>query len=582
MFSLLGGRGASLPAEADKDPLTKFGPMVAMLALPALIAFFSSRMSVVTEYATKLYRYFVGETLREVAFVYSTDYYANMNRDDRNNILQKAIMIKLATDMHFIPKLEDGQLRLVKNEAFPDDKEPSRWDRSETTNDAKALKKLSVRTAPQLAEWQQIAPGLWFEMTEEDEPKKTASWERQQKHTYRFKAYGRKAEDTINAYIEGAYKEYIEFLRKGEDHNRYLYEMQLHRDQWGEVEADASKPPLYKKYKLTSDKTFDTLFFPEKESVLRLVDDFLKRQGKFAIEGFPQKLGLLLHGPPGTGKTSFVKALATLTNAHIVSVPLAKLSTNQQLYDIMFDLVFPTKDDDGVQQKFEFKNIIFLMEDVDASTDVVKKRKKEDEAAAAEDPEAAERAEMQAFQKEIGKLVGDGASGDKKGGDVDIGNAAAGGKDDAGGGDGGPLAGLLAWSKMVTPKEKPDVLDLAGLLNVLDGVVDSPGRILIMTANHPNALDPALIRPGRINLCLEMTYMNDADVVRMAAHHFAPLSEADKRQLRECLEAKRGREDFVITPAEVEQVCALNDTFAEFIQDLATWPQSQLHVDLQA
>jgi ATP-dependent 26S proteasome regulatory subunit len=44
--------------------------------------------------------------------------------------------------------------------------------------------------------------------------------------------------------------------------------------------------------------------------------------------------------------------------------------------------------------------------------------------------------------------------------------------------------------------EVDDELDLAGLLNALDGVVDCPGRIVVMTTNHPERLDPALIRPG--------------------------------------------------------------------------------------
>ena len=35
-----------------------------------------------------------------------------------------------------------------------------------------------------------------------------------------------------------------------------------------------------------------------------------------------------------------------------------------------------------------------------------------------------------------------------------------------------------------------DRLSLAGLLNVLDGVVDSPGRIVIMTSNHPRSWIP--------------------------------------------------------------------------------------------
>ncbi len=40
---------------------------------------------------------------------------------------------------------------------------------------------------------------------------------------------------------------------------------------------------------------------------------------------------------------------------------------------------------------------------------------------------------------------------------------------------------------------------LSGLLNALDGVSSKEGRILFLTTNHPERLDPALVRPGRVD-----------------------------------------------------------------------------------
>jgi chaperone BCS1 len=46
--------------------------------------------------------------------------------------------------------------------------------------------------------------------------------------------------------------------------------------------------------------------------------------------------------------------------------------------------------------------------------------------------------------------------------------------------------------------EAPGVT-MSGLLNALDGVSSREGRILFLTTNHPERLDPALVRPGRVD-----------------------------------------------------------------------------------
>jgi chaperone BCS1 len=56
-------------------------------------------------------------------------------------------------------------------------------------------------------------------------------------------------------------------------------------------------------------------------------------------------------------------------------------------------------------------------------------------------------------------------------------------------------------------REKQDTrmqISFSGLLNALDGVGAQEGRIIVLTTNHREKLDAALIRPGRIDLEIEL------------------------------------------------------------------------------
>ena len=107
-------------------------------------------------------------------------------------------------------------------------------------------------------------------------------------------------------------------------------------------------------------------------------------------------------------------------------------------------------------------------------------------------------------------------------------------------------------------RPNPDQLSLSGLLNVLDGVVDTPGRIVIMTTNHPESLDPALIRPGRVDKRLLLGYMAVPNIALMLEHYFQrKFTESQVQRLDSIINGdKKQKFRLNLTPAQVEQLAA--------------------------
>jgi shikimate kinase len=62
-----------------------------------------------------------------------------------------------------------------------------------------------------------------------------------------------------------------------------------------------------------------------------------------------------------------------------------------------------------------------------------------------------------------------------------------------------------------------DEVSLGGLLNVVDGLSSREDRILILTSNHPDKLDPALLRPGRIDVTEHIGLLNEPEARAMIA-----------------------------------------------------------------
>lgn len=72
----------------------------------------------------------------------------------------------------------------------------------------------------------------------------------------------------------------------------------------------------------------------------------------------------------------------------------------------------------------------------------------------------------------------------------------------------------------VPKDEPPQEISLSGLLNVIDGVYAREGRILVMTTNFPEKVDPALLRPGRVDVRMVIGLLGREEGKRLAARFF--------------------------------------------------------------
>ncbi|WP_300073860.1 AAA family ATPase [uncultured Ruegeria sp.] len=93
--------------------------------------------------------------------------------------------------------------------------------------------------------------------------------------------------------------------------------------------------------------------------------------------------------------------------------------------------------------------------------------------------------------------------------------------------------------------EKRSGVSFSGLLNAIDGVAAQEGRALVMTTNHKEKLDPALIRPGRADVHTELGLAGAATARRLYERFFP-----GERDLARVFEARLGHHKH--SPAQIQ------------------------------
>jgi chaperone BCS1 len=74
---------------------------------------------------------------------------------------------------------------------------------------------------------------------------------------------------------------------------------------------------------------------------------------------------------------------------------------------------------------------------------------------------------------------------------------------------------LFVGREAVKKDQHSRQISFSGLLNALDGVRSQEGRILFMTTNHREKLDPALMRPGRADYHVQLNNASHAQMSRL-------------------------------------------------------------------
>ena len=188
-------------------------------------------------------------------------------------------------------------------------------------------------------------------------------------------------------------------------------------------------------YKRIAKRYLNSIFI-EKENFVKLAETLQNWKNKEIINiykkvGIIHKLGILLYGIPGTGKTSLGKIIASELNYPLHIININAYNNEEELIDRITRIS---------------KNSIILFEDIDCYLDIIQNRK-----------------------NEISDNINDTIPPSNEG-----------------------------------KKEDKKPINLSVLLNIFDGILSPEDCIFIVTTNHIEKIDKALLREGRFDVKLEM------------------------------------------------------------------------------
>ncbi|KFK29241.1 hypothetical protein AALP_AA7G107800 [Arabis alpina] len=316
---------------------------------------------------------------------------------------------------------------------------------------------------------------VWWQSKKEGSRRQSFSFysETDEKRYYMLRFHRRDREVIIGRYLEHVMKEgkTIEFKNR---------ERKLYSNTPGQSHGNQTK---WSHVTFEHPATFDTLAMEEKkkEEIKSDLIKFSKSKDYYKKIGKAWKRGYLLFGPPGTGKSTMIAAMANFLEYDVYDLELTTVKDNTHLRRLLIET--------------SAKSII-VIEDIDCSLNLTGQRKKKEE-------EEEDGDEKSAIEKKMMKNEGE---------------------------------------------NKESKVTLSGLLNFIDGLWSACGgeRIIVFTTNFVDKLDPALIRKGRMDKHIEMSYCC-FEAFKVLAKNYLDVEESELfEEIKRLLEV-----EVKMTPADV-------------------------------
>mgnify|MGYP000272919870 CR=1 FL=1 len=203
------------------------------------------------------------------------------------------------------------------------------------------------------------------------------------------------------------------------------------------------------------------------DTVVNAIKKFKRSRSWYYQKGIPYKLGIELTGLPGSGKTSFVRALAGYFKSDVYVIDLSCIRSGTELYTALYTI------DSGS---------FVVFEDYDSER-CLHRRVSDSENPARQSVYVDERI------TELNKV----------------------------------LTQMNETSKFGMELRDDKVIDkfsLQDFLNAIDGIVPLNDLVIFYTTNHPELLDPAVRRKGRVDLSVELNEIEHDTIKRFTENMF--------------------------------------------------------------